>query len=59
MKYLSIHSLAALEAKQFSIVRANIDNTPDKLKLAAEIYPPSLYYIEQHDTKYNLTPVIK
>lgn len=54
-KYITIHSLEALKAKQFSIILANIDNTPEKLKLAEETYPLEFYYIEKHKTKYNLS----
>ena len=54
-KYITIHSLEALNAKQVSIILANIDNTPEKLKLAEETYPLEFYYIEKHNTKYNLS----
>ena len=54
-RYFSIHSLSALNNKQFSVVMANIDNTPDKVKLAQELYPEPDFYIEFHNTKINLS----
>jgi hypothetical protein len=49
--YFSIHSIKALENRAFSVFRANIDNTPDKLELARKLYPGSCWYIEFHDVK--------
>ena len=58
-KYISIHSVAALEKREFSLVCANVDNTPEKLELAQSIYPEKEHWhIEQHDVKYDVTPVI-
>lgn len=48
--YFSIHSIKALESREFSVLRANIENTPDKLELAKKLYPNSKYFIEFHFT---------
>jgi hypothetical protein len=56
-QYFSIHSVKALENKQFSIVRANIDNTPEKIKLARELYPIEDWHFEFHNYKYDMRPV--
>ena len=55
MKYFSVHSLEALKNKQFSVVRANIINTNANYIYALDLYPDSLYYIEFHNTKINLS----
>jgi hypothetical protein len=44
----SIHSIKALENRAFSVFRANIENTPEKLELAKNLYPSSHYYFEFH-----------
>jgi hypothetical protein len=44
----SIHSIKALEARTFSVFRANIENTPEKLELAKQLYPSSDFYFEFH-----------
>ena len=59
MKYFSIHSIQAIKAKQFSIVVANIADTPERLKLANELYPDDKYLIERHFVKYDLSVIIK
>jgi hypothetical protein len=53
----SIHSIKALENRAFSVFRANIDNTPDKLELAKKLYPSDSWYIEFHDVKISVRPV--
>jgi hypothetical protein len=53
----SIHSIKALEARSFSVFRANIDNTPEKLELAKNLYPSSDFYIEFHYTPISLQVV--
>jgi hypothetical protein len=50
----SIHSIKALEARSFSVLRANIENTPEKLELAKNLYPSSQFYIEFHYTPISL-----
>jgi hypothetical protein len=53
----SIHSIKALEARSFSVLRANIENTPEKLELAKNLYPSSQFYIEFHFTPISLQVV--
>jgi hypothetical protein len=55
--YFTIHSVKALESRAFSVFRANIDNTPDKLELAIKLYPIKFWYIEFHDVKISVCPV--
>ena len=50
----SIHSIKALKARSFSVFRANIENTPDKLELAKHLFPSSDFYIEFHFTPISL-----
>lgn len=50
----SIHSIKALEARTFSVLRANIENTPEKLELAKQLYPSSDFYFEFHFTPISL-----
>jgi hypothetical protein len=56
-KYFTIHSIKALESRAFSVVRANIENRPDKLELARKLYPSSSWFIEFHDVKISVRPV--
>lgn len=56
-KYFTVHSLEALNTKQFSIIHANIDNTIEKVEIAKGMYPESLYLFEYHNFKHNLTAV--
>lgn len=58
-KYFTIHSVTALQNKAFSIVVANIDNTPEKIKLARELYPIENWHFEYHNIKKDLKPVIR
>jgi hypothetical protein len=53
----SIHSIKALEARSFSVFRANIENTPEKLELAKNLYPSSQFYIEFHNSPISLQVV--
>jgi hypothetical protein len=54
-KYFSIHNIQALEDKAAqSIVLANIDNTPEKRKLAREYYPEDSYYFQYHNQKIDM-----
>jgi hypothetical protein len=53
----SIHSIKALEARSFSVFRANIENTPEKLELAKNLYPSSDFYFEFHYTPISLQVV--
>jgi len=50
----SVHSIKALESRAFSVIRANIENTPEKLELAKNLYPSSNYYFEFHFTPISL-----
>lgn len=52
--YFSIHSIKALESREFSVFRANIENTPEKLELAKKLYPSSNWFIEFHYTPISL-----
>ena len=53
----SIHSIKALEARKFSVFRANIENTTEKLELAKQLYPSSDFYFEFHFTPISLKVV--
>jgi hypothetical protein len=53
----SIHSFKALESRCFSAYRANIENTPEKLELAKNLYPSSDFYIEFHNSPISLQVV--
>jgi uncharacterized protein YqfB (UPF0267 family) len=53
-KYFTVRSYEAIKQKQFSIIHANIENTPEKRKQAAEIYPPEHYFFEYHNCKHNV-----
>jgi hypothetical protein len=55
--YFTIHSIKALENRAFSVFRANIENTPDKLEVAKKLYPIEFWYIEFHDVKISVRPV--
>ena len=55
--YFSIHSIKALESREFSVFRANIENTTEKLELARKLYPGSCWYIEFHDVKISVRVV--
>jgi hypothetical protein len=54
----SIHSIKALEARSFSVLRANIENTPEKLELAKQLFPSSEFYIEFHHEPISLQVVL-
>jgi hypothetical protein len=56
--YFSVHSLAALERGDFSIIRANIINCPVKFEIANRNFPADLFKFEYHTEKKDLTPVI-
>jgi hypothetical protein len=53
----SIHSIAALESRCFSVLRANIENTPEKFELARNLYPSSDFYFEFHFTPISLNVI--
>jgi hypothetical protein len=53
----SIHSIKALESRSFSVLRANIENTPEKLELAKKLFPSSEFYFEFHYTPISLKVV--
>jgi hypothetical protein len=54
----SIHSIAALESRSsFSVLRANIENTTEKLELARNLYPSSHYYFEFHFTQISVNVI--
>lgn len=57
-QFFSIHSINALKSKQFAVVRANIDNTPEKVELAKSIYSADKYHFQFHDYKLDMRPVI-
>ena len=56
--FFSVHSVKALENRQFSIVCANIENTPDKVELARSLYPIEDWHFEFHNYKIDMRPVI-
>ena len=56
--FFSVHSVKALENRQFSIVHANIENTPDKVELARSLYPIEDWHFEFHNYKIDMRPVI-
>ena len=56
--FFSIHSLKALKEKQFSIVRANIENTPDKVEIARRLYPAENWLFEFHNFKFDSSPIV-
>jgi hypothetical protein len=58
-KYFSIHSVNALEKREFSIVVANIDNTIEKNELARKLYPIEDWHIEYHNYKIDMRVTIK
>jgi len=53
----SIHSIKALESRAFSVFRANIENTPDKLELAKKLYPSDSWFIEFHFTPISVNAI--
>jgi len=55
--YFSIHSIKALKSRSFSVIRANIENTPEKLELAKKLFPISKFYIQFHFTPISLRVV--
>ena len=55
--YFSIHSIKALENRSFSVIRANIENTPEKLEIAKQLFPSSKFYFEFHFTPISLRVV--
>jgi hypothetical protein len=56
--FFSVHSVNSLEKRQFSIIHANIDNTPEKVELARSFYPKEDFHFEFHSCKYDMKPVI-
>jgi hypothetical protein len=56
--FFSVHSVKALENRAFSIVHANIQNTPEKLELARRLYPIEDWHFEFHNYKIDMRPVI-
>jgi hypothetical protein len=59
LAFFSIHSVKSLKNKSFSIVLANIENTPEKVELARSLYPIEDWHFEFHNYKIDITPVIK
>ena len=57
-QFFSIHSVKALENRGFSIVLANVENTPEKVKLARSIYPIEDWHFEFHSHKINMNFLI-
>lgn len=55
MQFLTIHYKKAMQEKQFSIIRANIEATEEKKKKALELYPEPEYLHELHQVKKNIT----
>jgi len=57
--YITVHSVAAMDARRFTIWIANIENTPEKLERARAMFDEKDWYFEFHDFKYDLSPVVK
>lgn len=59
-EYFSVHHVPTMEARpyQFSRIRSNIQNTPEKLLKATELFPAPTYYFEFHSSKHETKPVI-
>jgi hypothetical protein len=53
----SIHSIKALENRAFSVFRANIENTTEKLELARKLYPSDSWFIEFHYTPISVNVI--
>ena len=47
-----------MKAKQFSVFRANIDNTEQKRELAKNLFPSENWIFEYHNEKKSLTVVL-
>jgi hypothetical protein len=58
-KYFSIHSLKAIESKQFSVICGNIQNIPEKVSLAKKLYNKKDWHFEYHNTKKDLSVMVK
>ena len=58
-KFFSIHLVSALYEMENSIVRANIENTIEKIKVALQFYPTDAFYYEFHNSKVNMDWIIK
>lgn len=58
-KYFSIHSVKALENREYSIVMANVNNTTEKVELARSIFPIEDWHIEYHNYKIDMRVTIK
>jgi len=50
-QYFTIHSIQAINNKQYSVVVANIQNTPEKLEKAKTLYDTNNWHYEFHDIK--------
>lgn len=46
--YFTIHSMKALDAGEFSILVANVENNEEKRKLALDMYPIEKHYYVFH-----------
>ena len=57
-KYFTIHSLVALKNRSYSIFRANIDNTIEKVQLAKSLYNDIEFMFEYHNEKKCMKIVI-
>jgi hypothetical protein len=57
-KYFSIHSVNALEKREYSIIMANVNNTPEKVELALSIFPIEDWHIEYHNYKIDMRVTI-
>jgi hypothetical protein len=55
--YITVHSIAALKSKEFSIICGNIVNTNDKLHEVKRLFPEDKFHIELHDIKYNMNVI--
>jgi len=52
--YITVHSVAAMDARRFTIWIANIENTPEKLAKVRALYPEPDWYVELHHAKYDM-----
>jgi hypothetical protein len=56
--YFSVHSIAARDKGEFSIIRANIPKSSTTFEIANRVFPADLFVFEYHTEKKDLTPVI-
>lgn len=58
-RYFSIHSIQALKNNEFSVWIGNVENTPEKLAYAKDLYKEDTWIIELHDYKKEMGWIVK